>query len=793
MSVSTESMVTIEVDGKSVSARLGQMLIEVTDQHDINIPRFCYHKKLTVAANCRMCMVEVNNIPKPLPACATPVTDGMTVKTQSKLALEAQKSVMEFLLINHPLDCPICDQGGECELQDLAMGYGKGISRYQENKRVVEDKSIGPFIQTDLTRCIHCTRCVRFGEEIAGLRELGATGRGENMTIGTYIEKSIDSELSGNVIDLCPVGALTSKPFRYSARTWEMTQHTTIASHDGVGSNLLLHLKDAKVMRVVPAENEAINENWLSDRDRFSYEGLYSDNRIKSPLLKVNGAWQAVDWETAFYEVHQRLSQSIEKNSIGALISASSTVEEFYLLQKLMRGIGSHCIDHRLRQVDFSDDEVAPIYPSLGQSIEDLEQLDAALLVCSHLRKDQPMLNHRVRKAVMRGAKLMMVNAVDYDFNYPLHESLIIATDQIPNTLAAILKAMIAQSKATITENIQTLIETVAVSSQHKTIAQALLESQRTTVLLGQLAFSHPNLALIRTLSGEIAQLSNSVFGYLSEGANSNGAWLAGAVPHRLAGGHANKKIGKNAYQMLKEPMAGYLLVNVEPELDAWNAYNAFKALKAAQCVVSLSAFLNAKLECYADVILPIAPFAETGGTFINHAGYSQTFSAVAQPIAEAKPIWKILRVLGNLFSVSGFDYISEQGVLAEFNAQAEAIKPDTMKHWLATNKLPALSAPIGIQRIIDVPMNAVDPLTRQAQSLQMTTDIADGYAHINLKLASKYQLSNDRLVDIEIDDHKVSLPIMIDDRVADDCVLIHVAQDCHTDLGPSFASIQIK
>ena len=424
----TDDILNIEVDGKLLQARRGQMLIEVTDANDIYIPRFCYHKKLTVAANCRMCLIEVEKAPKPLPACSTPVMEGMKVQTRSKLAIEAQKSVMEFLLINHPLDCPICDQGGECELQDLAIGYGEGVSRYQESKRIVMDKNIGPLIQTDMTRCIHCTRCVRFGEEIAGLREMGSVGRGERMEISTYIEKSVSSELSGNIIDICPVGALTSKPFRFSARAWEMVQRESIAPHDSVGSNVQLHIKDDRVMRVIPAENEAINEVWISDRDRFSYEGMYSDDRLQTPMIKQNGNWQETDWETALEFVGKNLDKilsSYGSDQLGGLISPASTLEELYLFQKLLRALGSNNIDSRLRQNDFAQQDADPAFPYLGQSIASLEDLDAVLMIGSNIRKEQPMINHRLRKASLKGADVMMINSVDYEINYDVSEQII--------------------------------------------------------------------------------------------------------------------------------------------------------------------------------------------------------------------------------------------------------------------------------------------------------------------------------------------------------------------------------
>ncbi|MDZ7737198.1 MAG: NADH-quinone oxidoreductase subunit NuoG [Gammaproteobacteria bacterium] len=444
----SEDTVTIEVNGRSLPARKGQMVIEVTDANDIYIPRFCYHKKLSVAANCRMCLVEVEKAPKPLPACATPVSDGMKVFTRSKLAIDAQKGVMEFLLINHPLDCPICDQGGECELQDLAMGYGRDVSRYNEGKRVVKDKDIGPLVQTEMTRCIHCTRCVRFGDEIAGLRELGATGRSEHMEIGTYVEKTMVSELSGNVIDLCPVGALTDKPFRYSARAWEMVQRPSIAPHDSVGSNLHFHVKGQIVKRTVPAENECINEVWLADRDRYSCEGLHSPERLQAPMIKQNGEWHEVDWEIALEQVRDRLQTVIDRGGAGTVAGLAapwSTLEELYLFQKLLRGIGIPHIDHRLRQHDFRDDDAVPVYPGLGQSIADLQEIDTALLIGAWPRKEQPLINHRLRKAALKGARVMAVNSVDFDQNFDFAATCIVAPSQMVNTLAGIAAVLVEQ------------------------------------------------------------------------------------------------------------------------------------------------------------------------------------------------------------------------------------------------------------------------------------------------------------------------------------------------------------
>ncbi len=789
----SDDQIKIKIDGRTISADKGQMLIEVTDKNDIYIPRFCYHKKLTVAANCRMCLVEVEKAPKPLPACSTPVMDGMKVKTRSKLAIAAQKSVMEFLLINHPLDCPICDQGGECELQDLAMGYGSDVSRYQERKRVVRDKNIGPLIQTDLTRCIHCTRCVRFGEEVAGIRELGATGRGENMEIGTYIEKSVVSELSGNVIDLCPVGALTSKPFRYSARTWELVQRDMIAPHDAVGSNIHLHIKGDKVMRVVPAENEAINETWISDRDRFSYEAINSDERLYFPMIKEAGVWQQVDWQEALNVIKEKLGNILNQagpTQLGTLISPTTTLEELYLAQKLTRALGSDNIDSRLKQVDFSDQLVVPRFPWLGQSIVDFEENQAALLIGSNLRKDQPIINHRLRKAALDGASVMVLNPIDYEFNFPLDYKIITAPNSITRELSAILKAVIKLSGKKVETAITKLLKDVTINETHRAIADTLFNSDDAIVLLGNFTTTHPQLALLRTLSGEIAKLTHSKLGYLSEAVNSSGAWLAGAVPHRLVGGIKNSNIGLSSHEMLAQKLKAYLLLGVEPELDCWDTRIAQQAMQDADLVVALTAFQSEALNSYADVLLPIATFAETSGTYINNEGTVQCFNGAVPPQGEARPAWKVLRVLGNSFNVDGFDYESSTEVCDESIKAIGKIEGDNTDQWQLT--VTAGAKKQGLQRITETPMNMIDSLTRRATSLQKTNDVADGAIHINSALAEKNKLSNADDATVEQDKQQVTMKVIVDERVPDNCVLIQSAHPSQSELGGAFGSIKI-
>jgi NADH-quinone oxidoreductase subunit G len=789
----TEDNITIEVDGQTLTAKKGQMLIEVTDANDIYVPRFCYHNKLSIAANCRMCLVEVEKAPKALPACATPVMDGMKVKTRSIAAIDAQKSVMEFLLINHPLDCPICDQGGECELQDLAMGYGQDVSRYQEKKRVVEDKNIGALIQTDLTRCIHCTRCIRFGEEVAGLRELGATGRGENMQIGTYIEKSVSSEMSGNIIDLCPVGALTSKPFRYSARTWELVQKDAIAPHDSVGSNIHVHVKGNQVKRVVPASNESINEVWLSDRDRFSYEAIYSDDRLQSPMVKVNGSWNEVDWETALDVVKKGLHVFINSNDsgqIGTIASASSTLEEHYLLQKFIRAIGSNNIDSRLKQSDFSDQDVVSTFPYLGLSISELDSLQAAFLIGSNVRKEQPIINHRLRKAALHGANIMLLNPVDYDFNFPIEEKTVVSPEMIAMELASVLKVLLESSNETLEQQVKQSIDKAVVNDVHRAIAANLVDADSAIVLLGNLATAHPQFSILRTLAGLIAKLSYSKLGYLSESANSSGAWLAGAVPHRLAGGRQLQSAGMNTQEMLQAKLKAYILMSVEPELDCWDSRIARDALKDAEFVVSLTAFRSDEMNEYADVLLPISVFTETSGTYINNEGVSQRFAGVVAPLGEARPAWKVLRVLGNYFELDGFDYQSSSDVYDEVMKEIGDIKADNMDKWQESVSINSRSD--DLQRITETPMNMIDSISRRAVSLQQTSDVSDGALHINSVLAAKNKLADDDNAKVEQDENCVTLKVIIDDRLPDDCVLIQSAHPEQINLGAAFGSIRI-
>ena len=716
-------MASIEIDGITIEANDGSMLIEAADDAGIPIPRFCYHKKLSVAANCRMCLVDVEKAAKPLPACATPVTDGMIVHTRSTKAIEAQKGVMEFLLINHPLDCPICDQGGECDLQDLAMGYGESHSRYAENKRVVKDKDLGPLIATDMTRCIHCTRCVRFGDEVAGIKELGAVGRGEHMEIGTYVAKSVTSEMSGNVIDLCPVGALTSKPFRYAARQWEMNTQPSIAAHDCVGSNINVHTRDGKVMRVVPRENESINETWISDRDRFAYEGLAAQDRIQQPKIKISGQWETATWEEALEFAAKGLQSVTGKNgpqSLAALVSPSATTEEAYLLQKLSRALGSHNIDHRVRTLDFSNQEQAPLYPSLGLAIADLETQDAVLLIGSNIRKDQPILGHRIRKAALDGANVMAINTADYSFNFPLAQQAIVDPASMKAELAGLLKVLVQRAGKTASSAVADLVSAANTSEHSAAMAKNLLEADNACILLGVNAVGHPDASAISALASAAAELSGAKLAYLSVGANSAGASLAGALPHRQAGGKAVDSAGTNARTMFGSESQGFITLGLEPELDCVDGAHALQKLKNAEFVISLSSYCTETMDDYANVILPIATHTETSGTFVNVEGEWQSFNAAVKPLGAARPAWKVLRVLGNLLSLEGFDYMSSTDVLDEVKAAADGVVVSNT--WQGSlEKAETAAADMALYE--DSTPYGVDAVVRRAKALQSTAD----------------------------------------------------------------------
>jgi len=695
-------MVEIELDGKKVEVTEGSMVMHAAEKAGTYIPHFCYHKKLSIAANCRMCLVDVEKAPKPMPACATPVTQGMIVRTKSEKAIKAQQSVMEFLLINHPLDCPICDQGGECQLQDLAVGYGSSSSRYEEEKRVVFHKNVGPLISMEeMSRCIHCTRCVRFGQEVAGVMELGMIHRGEHSEITTVVGDSVDSELSGNMIDICPVGALTSKPFRYSARTWELSRRKSVAPHDSTGSNLIVQVKNHKVMRVVPFENEEVNECWIADRDRFSYEALNSDERLTKPMLKQGGEWKEVDWQTALEYVANGLQQ-IKSNhgasAIGALVSPHSTVEELFLAGKLVRGIGSENIDYRLRNAEFAATQGVQW---LGLPIAALSNLQSALIVGSNLRKDHPLFAQRIRQAAKKGCKVFAINDRVYDWALPVNASVVAAGDWAQ--ALADVAAAVAEAKG---------VSAPVAGQAHdeaKAIAAALLAGEQKAVLLGNAAAHHAQASALLALASWVAEQTGAAVGYLTEAANTVGAQWVKAMP---AGN------GLNAAQMIDGGLKAAILLNNEPEFDSAAGKAAIAGLNKAEMVVTLSPF-KANLE-FSDVLLPIAPFTETSGSFVNAEGRLQSFHAVVKPLADTRPAWKVLRVLANLMGVPGVDYETSQDVLAEATGGAAQVPANVL-----SNAAQAVSAvPAGnVTAPAVASIYQLDSIVRRATSLQLTAD----------------------------------------------------------------------
>ncbi len=777
MSDPVKNLVEIELDGRKVEVAPGSMVMHAADAAGVYVPHFCYHKKLSIAANCRMCLVEVEKAPKPMPACATPVTPGMVVRTQSEKAKKAQQSVMEFLLINHPLDCPICDQGGECQLQDLAVGYGGSASRYTEEKRVVFHKNVGPLISMEeMSRCIHCTRCVRFGQEIAGVMELGMLHRGEHSEITTFVGNTVDSELSGNMIDICPVGALTSKPFRYSARTWELSRRKSVSPHDSTGANLVVQVKADKVMRVVPLENEAVNECWIADRDRFSYEALNGDARLTEPMIKQGGQWQAVTWQQALDYVAdglKRIKAEFGAGSIGALGSPHATVEELHLLAKLVRGLGSENIDHRLRQSDFNLQAGGVRW--LGMPIAELSTVDRALVVGSFLRKDHPLFAQRLRQAARRGAQISRLGSSGEDWLMPIKQAITTVPSHWVNALAAVATA-VAQVKG-----VAPPVAGIEASPEASAVAQSLISGQRAAVLLGLAAEQHPQATALLQLANFIAQHTGARVGFLGAAANSVGAQLVGAQPG--AG-------GLNAGQMLGEPMKALLLFNVEPELDAANGAAAKEALQGSGLVVAFTPFRDARVE-NADVLLPIAPFTETAGAFINAEARLQAFQGVVKPRGQTRPGWKVLRVLGNLLGLQGF----EQETVEEVRTQALG-DLSTLASRLSNGStgLPqATGATGGLERLSPVPIYSTDPIVRRAPSLQATTDAKPPVAGLPADLWDRLGLSAGDRVRVGQGAVSMVLPARRDETLAAGVVCVPAGHADTAALGAMFGAISVE
>jgi len=715
-----QNIVNIEINDISLQVEPGQMLIEVADANGVAIPRFCYHKKLSTSANCRMCLVEVEKAPKMLPACATQVMNGMKVWTKSPKAIAAQKSVMEFLLINHPLDCPVCDQGGECDLQDIAMGYGGDQTRYQERRRIVKDKDYGALVSTEMSRCIHCTRCVRFGEEVGGIAEIGGTGRGDHMEIGTYVQKSLSSELSGNIIDLCPVGALLSKPFLYSARAWELQSYLSIAPHDAVGSNIKIQTRNGKIMRVVPADNEEVNESWISDRDRFSYLGA-NESRVTSPMVRnSSGNLVETNWQAALDTVIKSFTEIIATDggsAVGAIASPSSSIEEFYLLQKFMRGLGSNNIDFRLQQQDFSAGAEQSA-PKLELSLQEIETQNSIFIIGSDIQREQPLLSHRVRKATLAGAVVSTINPKTIEFNFAISTS--VKTDKLTPALAGVAKELLSRGLGGDLNLEQLLTDgsvNIAVEAEYKEIADSLVNGENSMVLLGALAYRDQNQSRIYSLATAISKMSNSSLNIVTEGANALGGVLAGAVPYHSAGKVEVSECGVDVAEMISNPPKGVVLFGVEADKDLAGDDSAIDSLGSG-FVVAITPFMDRLTYEHADVVLPLAGFGESSGTFVNAEGRWQSFSGAVKPLGEARPGWKILRVLGSSAELQGFELDSSEQVLNEVKAlcdvTADKSEPE-ISNWSAPTDLGNIEA----EMVKSIPLYEVDAVVRRSAPLQ--------------------------------------------------------------------------
>jgi NADH-quinone oxidoreductase subunit G len=794
--MSTTPLVTVTIDGQTLEVPQGSMIIEAADNAAITIPRFCYHKKLSVAANCRMCLVDVANSRKPTPACATPVADGMVVFTKSPKAIGYQKAVMEFLLINHPLDCPVCDQGGECELQDLSMGYGSDVSRYQQGKIAVEDKDIGPLIETDLTRCIQCTRCVRFGTEIAGLRELGMVGRGEHSEIATFMKQAVSSELSGNVIDLCPVGALTNKPFRYQARAWEMQQHPMVSMHDCFGSHLYLHVRRGEVMRAVPRENEALNEVWLSDRDRYSVHALNAPTRATRPLLKKDGVWVEAEWLEALEHVVSTLSHlrgHQESQKIGALASPSTTVEEFYLLQKLLRSMGSHNVDFRYHMQDFSTQEDVANAPISTLNLGEINTCDVILVIGADTRAEVPLFHHRIRQAALSGSRVIVLNPVVLPSNIPGETAYALNSSALTAALVHVAQAVTKAKplSSPFQEDLQALSAT-GDATVWQALATELIQAEKLLLVTGQYLTADAHFAEKVGLLAALKEATGAEMVNLTPGANAAGGYLAGCVPHR---GPASKNLGETGLHAgaILAPESGlkaYLLLNVEPTLDSVYGQAAAEALAAAEIVVAFTPFVTETLKAQATVILPITALTETAGSFVNVFGDWQSWQGVATPKGEARPAWKVLRVLGNLLGLPGFDYETHEDVLKELRAHLVHMKP------MATSlRIPRslASKASGLRRLGALPMYATDMQVRAAMPLQHTPWMQDAHrVGLNAKQIKALGLEEGDFVRITQGTSQVDLPYRLMDLAAD-CVFIPRGLAQTAALGNAFGELTLE
>ncbi|MBK6357318.1 MAG: NADH-quinone oxidoreductase subunit G [Betaproteobacteria bacterium] len=775
-------MLEIEIDGKKAQVPDGSTVMDAAQQVGVYIPHFCYHKKLSIAANCRMCLVQVEKAPKPLPACATPVTNGMKVFTHSELAVKAQKGVMEFLLINHPLDCPICDQGGECQLQDMSVGYGPMKSRYTEEKHVVFHKSVGPLISMEeMSRCIHCTRCVRFGQEIGGIMELGMGNRNMHSEIMTFVGRSVDSELSGNMIDMCPVGALTSKPFRYTARSWELQRRKSVSPHDSVGANLVVQVKHETVMRVLPRENEEVNECWISDKERFSYQALNSEERLTKPMVKQGGEWKEVNWNVALdYVAHglKDVARNHGGDAVAALAAQSSTLEELTLLGKVMKGLGSGNIDFRTRQSDFFADSKRAGTPWLGMRLAEIQNLDGALVVGSFLRKDHPLIAQRLRQAAKKYTNVSLLSVTGDDQLINLHARMTVAPGQLATGLAAIVKAA-AEIKGIA---VPAGVESSGVCETSKKIAQSLVDGDKRAIFLGNVVTQSADATQLQALALELGKITGATVGFLGEGANTVGAYAAGVLA-----------AGANARQMFEQPRKAYVLMGVEPEFDCANPQLVLGALKQASLVVYMSAFKHAAALEYADVILPISPYTETSGSFVNIEGRVQSFNGVAKPRGDARPAWKLLRVLGNVLNLDGFTYESSEAVRDELLGAGVEFLAGLNNDLIGVALAVPVAASAGLQRIADVPINFADPMARRAPALQQTADSVPPSARISEQTLAQIGIADKAKVRVKQGSGEAILVACIDNNVPAGCVRVSAAHASTAMLGDMFGSITVE
>ncbi|MBV53700.1 MAG: NADH-quinone oxidoreductase subunit G [Coxiellaceae bacterium] len=787
-------MLELTIDDKPVSVNDGATIIEAADLAGIYIPRFCYHKKLSIAANCRMCLIEVEGSRKPLPACATPATNNMVVYTASKMALEAQRIVMEFLLVNHPLDCPVCDQGGVCELQDLSVGFGRSHSDFEETKVAVHSPDLGPLIDTHMTRCIKCTRCVRFGEEIAGISELGVLNRGEHSTISNYMSRLVHSELSGNVIDICPVGALTAKPSKYAYRGWEVHEHEFVAGHDCVGSNIFVHCRrhdnyeEREIMNVVPRQNESINEAWISDRDRFSYQALSHESRILEPSIKQQGQWKSVGWQRALVEIADKLRGLVEKyqgDALSAIASPNSTTEECYLLQKLVRSLGSNHVDFRIREQDFTDQEHGLSFTQLGVPIKDLVNMETIMVVGSDVRHEQPILSHRINQASQSGAVVMSINPIEYDTVFPVQHSLV--DGNMISPLAQIVSVLLGEKARQFPG-----LETVSISDAARAMAAQLQQSSSGILLLGEYALGHQQASLIRALAACINEHTSVTVGFLTPGANAAGAYLAGAVPHRDPSNPNHQLDGRHAMQLLTDqPSKAYIVLGAELEHDCAYSEAALKVLSEASLVVCLSSYTTPEMLKYADFILPVAPFVENTGSYVNVEGVWQSFSAATVPQGQSKPAWKVIRALAGFMMLDNFDYKTTDQVIGELKTHLDtqstcvertnlelAISDETSDHLL---------------RLAPWPMYRSDAFVRKAEALQTMHNSTECCITINNATAKRLGLVVGDMTLAKQGSSQIQLPLRADDAVGDNVVVIPSGNEETKGFGQASANINLS